>query len=420
ARKQTHFRTGQTLKEYLKTLLQRQYFPARTIYNPPDHGLGQSYYVSLGQEPAVLRLADGVKAFTVSEETLALGLENGNVHVFGDFPCGLVTLPEEGPVGPLSHHAQSPYLAAAVKDGKKVYVFDLRRCGYVMTHEAKGALGAVAISPKGTWLALVDGTGRIMVGPPLGELSRVTLETGEPVALRNKCLALAFTPQEGLLMAVDAGGWITFWAPRKHALVDRFRIPGGPFGKAAFEGRFLTCSTPGGRLVTHDLATRKKTTPRKQNPLFSLDEGILYYRTVHSRWVKKMHFGRPKITVLASRESHLFKVLDVDGQARFYGITDGTLTKPAPGKDWRVLEIDPEGCFRYKGILYRLADPAYFSDDKTLLCRYVPDKGFFVWWVESFQSPDAHPRTNALPLRENLRSDAPLTWVSLEPPKNLP
>gem|GEM_PF-704832 len=420
ARKQADFKTGQTLKEYLKTLLDRQYFPARTIYNPPVHGLTQSYYVSLGQEPAVLRLADGVSAFTVSGETLAMGLENGNVHVFGDFPCGLVTLPEKGPVGPLSHHAQSPYLAAAAKGGKKAYVFDLGRCGYVMTHEAKGALGAVALSPAGTWLALVDETGRIMVGPTMGELSRVTLENGDPVALGNECLALAFTPQEGMLMAVDAGGWVTFWAPRKHALVDQFRIPGGPFEKAAFEGRFLTCAALGGKLVTLDLATRKEVTPRKREALFSLDQGVLYYRTVHNRWVKKMHFGRPEITVLVSRERHIFKVLDVDGRARFYGITDGALAEPSPGEDWRVLTIDPEGCFRYKGVLYRLTDPVSFSDDKTLLCRYIPDKGFFVWWVESFQSPDAHLRTNALPLRENLRSDAPVTWISLDPPQDLP
>lgn len=404
---------GRPLSAFLAELLAEQHFPATAVYNPPPRDLAGAYYTVLRREPARVNLARGVSAWETRADTLAVGMDTGEASIWSPWPCGRVALPGSGAVSALAWSGESPFLALLDAPRQAVHVFDLSRCGSLAVHQPGGTIVRVALSPAGAWLALCDEGHRLWVGPLLGPLVQAA-------SMRFTVLALAFTPQEGLLMAVDAEGWLTFWNPLHGRLADQVVIPGGPFASAAFEGRYAHLVSTSGKIVTFDAARREVLRPRTVDSPFSLREGVLSYRTSRERWVKEMIFGQPRLAAAVSPGLGLLRLDDLDGRARFYSLSDGEPAQAAEARDWRAVDIDPDGRFLYDGRWFALADPAHAAQGLTLLCRRVPGVGFFLWWRESSRFAEFQIRPDALPARRSLLLDSPVEWVPVGPPPNLP
>lgn len=407
---------GRPLSAFLAELLAEQHFPAESIYNPPPRDLAGAYYTVLHQEPARVSLARGVSAWEARGDTLAVGLESGEALVWSPYACGRVALPGTGRVSALAWSGQSPFLALLDAGRTAAHVFDLTRCGALATHAPGGVFTRIALSPAGTWLALSDEGHRLWIGPLLGPLAQAA-------AMRYSVLALAFTPQEGLLMAVDSEGWLTFFAPLQGRLAGQVAIPGGPFAEASFEGRLVLLTTASGKAVTYDAARREVLRPRSGDSPFRLRDGVLSYRTAHPRWTKQVVFGRPRLAAAVSAERGLVRVEDVDGATRFYSLSHGgPAPEPSPGgtADWKEADIDPDGRFHYGNRWFALADPAHSAKGMTLLCRRPPGGGFHLWWRESFRFTEFQARPDALPDRRSLLLDSPVEWTPVGSPPNLP
>lgn len=407
---------GKPLSLFLSDLLAEQHFPAAAVYNPPTRELAGSYYTMLRQGPAQVNLARGVAAWEARGDTLAVGLESGEAFVWSPYACGRVALPGPGRVSALSWSGESPFLALLDADRTAAHIFDLTRCGSLAVHAPGGVFTRIALSPAGTWVALCDEGHRLWLGPLLGPLAQVA-------SMRFRVLALAFTPQEGLLMAVDSEGWLTFFAPLKGRLADQVAIPGGPFAEASFDGRYVLLTAASGKQVTYDAARREILRPRTGDSPFTLRDGVLTYRTSRQRWTKEVTFGRPRLAAAASPSRGLLRVEDVDGATRYYGLADG---EPAPAPhaagaaDWRGVDIDPDGRFNYDNKWFALADPAYSAKGMTLLCRHLPGKGFYLWWRETYRFAQFQTKPDALPARRSLLLDSPVEWTPVGPPPNLP
>ncbi len=404
---------GRPLSMFLNELLAAQHFPAVAVYNPPPRDMAGSFYTVLRREPAVVSLASGVSTWASRGDTLAVGLERGEAFIWRPYACGRVALPGSGRVSALAWSGQSPYLALLAADRLAVHVFDLTRCGSLAQVSPGGAVTRLAVSPAGTWLGLCDEGHRLWIGPLLGPLAQVA-------AMRFNVLALAFTPQEGMLMAVDAEGWLTFWAPLQGRQVDRVQIPGGPFAEAAFDGRLVNLASASGKSVTFDAARREVLRPRAGDPPFTLRDGVLSYRTARERWTKEVFFGQPRLTAAVSPSRGLVRVEDVDGRTRHYALADGAPTQAAEAGDWQAVDIDRDGRFNYENKWFALADPTFSAKGLTLFCRFLPGDGFYLWWRESYRFAEFQARPDALPARRSLLLDSPVEWTPVGPPPNLP
>jgi hypothetical protein len=363
--------------------------------------------VQLAPEQAVLHLARNVAAYAADENGLAVALDNGDVRVYGEWPCPGVALPAEEGAGLVAWEPESPYLLLTGRDRERLHVFDLRRCGQVAEHALPSKAAQAAVSPRGTWMSVVDEVHDLYVsrtGQPPQKISR----------LRYVTLDLAFTPKEGLLMAVDQGGWVTLWSTHEGELLDSFRIPGGPFARAAFDGPRLHLTGADGKAHSVDLTRRQTVAPMEEHDPFLLTDGVLYYRTWQQYLIKKMHLGRPGLAVWHSPSTGLLKVRDVDGRTRHYAASDG-FTTPAPPQgadpeDWRRVDVGDGMGFVVDGRDYVLADPVYRREHMRLWCRHVPGQGFFLWWERTVRPGEYDPNHGELPMRESLLADVPVRW----------
>ena len=415
------FGPTRTLAAYLADAERKQYFSLDTLYSPPPTGFEDKYLLQLRPAYAALHLAQGVAAWHADDKGLAAGLTNGNVYVWSDWPCPGVTAPGNGGIGSLSWDTQSPYLATDEANHSRIHVFDLRQCAQVQAVDPKSTIVSMALSPKGTWLAFVDEVHNLWVGPTAGEAKIIA-------RLRYTNLALAFTPQEGVLMAADQGGWVTMWAPHAGKLVDQVRLPGAPFTAARFEGSLLVLTPVEGKVTGFDMIRRTAVAPDDAPPQYLERDGGLYYRTGKKRLVKSVHLGAPTLIVRLSPSAGALHVHDIDGKDRYYAVQDGKQIATVDAGDWVSLGLDGGAGFEAAGKRFSLADPIYGTQALTLYCRFIPEEGFFLWWrpggpaVDAAQSGAAtyNPHPGSLPVRNGLLADAPVVWQDMAHIEKLP
>lgn len=396
-----------SLKDFLAHTLKTQYVSALNLYTPPPAGLEKDFFVQLNQEPAVLHLGKGVKAFAAGENGLAMGFASGLIQTFGPASCPGVQIPGTSGVSLLSWHPDSPLLAAANEEKKDLFVFDLRQCAQVAERSFNATVTRMAVSPRGSWLAVTDQVHTLWVGPAGGgPLTKVS-------SLRYETIGLSFTPQEGLLLAVDQAGWITIWAPMTKALVDKVQVPFGPFARAEFSERFVTLFPDEGPPVRWDIPAKKVAAAEREASPFLLQNEVLLYRTFSNRLVKKMHMRAPSFEVAHSPGRKIIRVRDLDGQTRFYGL-DGQPTAGGEAPDYEPVATDPEGRFQVKGRQYVLADRIFQKEHVQLNCRLIPGQGSFLWWTAAPRPQEFNPRPDFLPLRRTLSPDESVTWTPIE------
>ncbi len=400
------------LKELLQRTLREQYYAPLNFYSLPPEGFAKTFYLQLRPEEAILHLAKNVSRFVADPNGLVVGMSNGDIYIWSKWPCPSVTLPGKGSVGLLAWASGSPYLAASPEGRDGVFLFDIRQCARVALWSPERRFKHIALSPKGAWLGAVDEGHTLW----LGKIPETPIEIAR---LRYSVLDLAFTPQEGVLMAVDEGGWITLWATHEKRLLEQFQIPGGPFQRARFEGARLSLTSREGTVQTWDLRRRVAVTPEKETERFYLSNGVLRYKTWSKYLVKKVHLGRPSFGVWYSPSLGVVRVKDVDGKERYYSVAEGRQSAVVEAKDWRLVPMDDEYGFSLGEERFQLADPVFQKEHLRLYCRYVPQAGFFLWWKERTRPGDFNPFPNRLPARRNLKKDAPLTWEWLNSPENL-
>lgn len=399
-----------TAGDFISALDEALKFDAAAVFKPPSGDLAEKTIISLSKERPRIAAAKDVTAFKTDKDFIAIGFGNGNVHVYGGFACRHVILPDDGPVTGISGSAGSSYLAVLGKDGKKVTVFDLRYCGVVKTHDFKGSVTGLALSPTGNLAAAVDEARGLWFGPALGELKRAA-------SLRFESRALAFTPKEGLLLAVDEAGWLMFWSPQTGKLVDSLRLPPGPYEEALFRGRYLFLKNGEGKASTYDVALR---TPAKKNAppeVFSLDNTVLSYRPERKQWVRRVLFGRPEMRVGISPGRGLLLVDDLDGARRCYTLTNGKPCSEAVDvlpDDAFAVDVGSDGRFSYNGKNYVLFDVLKRENGKALLGRSLPDGRFLLWWENGDDfAPAIESPHFTLPKRESISADSPVEFVPL-------
>ncbi|WP_153306837.1 hypothetical protein [Desulfonatronum thioautotrophicum] len=452
----------------------------------PEHPW--DYFMELSREPVTLSLVSDATAFLLAPSAssshyiqaldqatgvpnagidagLAVGQANGDIRIWSGWPCTLLTLPTQTPVTLLTWDGIGPFLGAGNAQSGELHVFDLRHCARVATVPKERPLRQAALSSALTWVAVTDTGQRLFVGPTSDPLfdsvpTSPALENSSMRhvgTLRFPPLALAFSPREGLLQSVDQAGWLLIWTLPDLSLLEQVRIPGGPFADGLFYGGHLllrpvddtletqipTEESPSSEVVAWDIpnsrAVDAKVALSFQNASldqappwhllqffaqFRLDAGLLTFRTDQEHWLRKLHFGAPRLSVHAAEDIGLLRVTEPDQTQRWYHATSGMPAKtpnPEPAH-LRPLAVAPDGTVDWDERTFVLADPIFHRDGFVLLARHVPEYRFFLWWtpdqevsqdLENFSAHGEAGAADRLPLRISLLQETPPSWISI-------
>lgn len=483
----TPFGPTMTLSELLEQSLKTQFPPPRVHFPVPEQHAGpysesaepfadrftEGYFMELSREPATLHLASEATAFAlapaaplpdgrpgsprrspgVHQAALAVGHANGDIRIWSNWPCPSVTLPTKGSVSLLTWADAGPYLGAADANNGELHIFDLRHCARVASIPGQRRLRRAALSPSLTWVAMADAGHRLYVGPVSGltsgqafGASPALLPESQPTTLhqvgtlRFPPLALAFSPQGGLLQSVDQAGWFLLWSLPEGNLLEQVFIPGGPFDDALFHGRHLILRTTAmasdvSDLVIWDIPNSRLLPPghlRREHPAatqiddapwdffvfterFTLDTGLLSFRTAQNHWLRKLHFGKPLLQVDITADNALLRVTEPDQSQRWYAATTGLpFATPSPVPDGLTpLPMTPETTLHWGGQTYALADPVLMRDGFVLLARHLPEHRFFLWWIPARKGVHLPSEAERLPVRKSLLQEIPPAWISL-------
>ncbi len=403
------FGPAETMDEFLEKRLKEQYSPLDAVFNVPDDPLSESR-VLISYERPVLTLAQEVTTFAGNEYYFAAGFGTRGFRVWSDWPCSGAVLPGAEPVQKLWWDGYSPYICIGGQSPEKAVVYDLRNCSRAGEITAEGPLEKVAVSLQGNHVSLVDEGKRLWVGSLDGHFDHLA-------TLRYDPLDMVFTPGEGVLMVADASGWLVLWTLPDYELLDHVQIPGGPFGKARFEGprlvleglknpEYLTVwDIPGARELEGDAGRGR----------FVLDNRVLYYVPAEKQYIKKVLMQDREFGVWTDKENLTIRIRDLDGENRFYCARSGSsLQDGAAAGGMEPVEVDAHGGFTWKGAEYRLADPVMVKEDWVLLGRHIPGSGYYLWWTGNNDNLNSREFQGELPIRDNIRAEIPPDWEELK------
>ncbi|WP_449243001.1 WD40 repeat domain-containing protein [Desulfovibrio sp.] len=403
---------SESLPDLLFRARHGQSFDVDQLYDPPpESALGQ-YVFQLARRPATLYLFDQATAYQATDTSLAAALADGTIRLFGDRPCSGVRL-ERGPARLLSWLPGSRRLAAADADGNLLIV-DTESCRLVRGQTLSGPVAALAVSPSGAWLAAADATGTVWCAGASGAAKAVPLKLPAP------CLALGFSQGDGVLLAACSDGSVFLFSPAQDKLLDSFRARGGPYETARFTDGRVEFGLSGGRVESFDLADGKSSGLGRDETGFSLEGGVLTYRTWYNVPQQRLLPGPVRLSADVSRAAAQVRVHEPDGSLRCYAADGGASAPCAEAGDWEPQTLDQDGRFRHKGREYAVADRAFQVEHARLLCRFVPGQGFYLWWIRAERPNSANPLQGHLPIRETLDPGETVRWAPLNPPKELP
>lgn len=269
-----------TLAELVGYAASQQYSSLDSIYNRPPEGMTGNYYVQLSESHEVVHLADKVTSFVQKDNVLAAGFTDGVIKIYGSPGCGAVQAASE-PVRAISWFPRSDILAASSGDSKGVEVFKVDDCTRVRFADVNSTVEMFSLSPKGSWLALVDEARRLWVGPAQGKLRRI-------YRFMHKPLSLSFSDEEGILMAVDVSGQLNMWSPLKLTRIFEHKIKGGPFESVTAEGPFFNIITESGDRFRFEVGQRARSAFHEASDGFFLKNGVLTYISPRKRLSRKV------------------------------------------------------------------------------------------------------------------------------------
>ncbi|CCO23001.1 WD40 repeat domain-containing protein [Maridesulfovibrio hydrothermalis] len=403
--------TTRSLKSYVSKLLSKEYVSAAKLYDPPFEGLEDKLYISVKREKAVPIIAGGVSSFSGNEEGLAAALYDGTIRIWSEYSCSKVRLPDGGGAEKVGYGAGSSMLAATDKNGRRLYVYDLKQCSRVpgdipLEH---GPVKFMAVSRTGDWLGLIDSFNTLLCGPVTGPLDEISVLEGTP-------LYLGYTPGQGVLVTIEASGNIIKTGMKNKERLDSDEVPGGPFVSAKMSGYVVHMIRDDGHEVYWDLRKRavvEKSDALKQQPSWIYEQaGSLVYSTGVDRWKITEHFGLPLFIVSHSAKEKLLRVRDLDGKTRYYSTLDGKEISEASAADWKMVSAK-NGVYKVGKARFRLYDPVYQKGIQRLYCRHIEGLGFYLWWEQVGRFGNHNPHPMELPVRESILADKPALWVPL-------
>lgn len=396
-----------TMDQVLEKRLREQHSSLESIFSVPEDPLGRNRVLISHERPTVT-LFQGVTAFAGNEKHFAAGFQGGEVRVWSHWPGFRFKL-DKATIRELWWDGQSPYLILTGQEPREAIVLDLRDGSLATELTSEGPLEKVAVSRLGSHVALLDEGNRLWTGELEGELDQVA-------TLRYDLLDMAFTPGEGVLMAVDTAGWLIMWTLPDYEILDKVQIPGGPFSKARFEGPrlVLQSSENPNSLTVWDVPDSRELPNDTGRGRFVLDNEVLYYVLGEKEYIKKVLMHRKEFRAWADKEDMKIKVRDLDGEDRYYCARSGALVREdTQNNDMEPIEVAREGEFSWGGAEYRLADPILVNEEWVLWARYVPGSGHYVWWSRNhgLQHREFQGR---LPKRENIRAEIPPDWEEVK------
>ncbi|TIH18063.1 WD40 repeat domain-containing protein [Marinifilum sp. JC120] len=396
-----------SLAGFVEYAASQQYSPLDSIYNRPPDDMAGNYVVQLSKSTEIVNLAEDVTTYVQEGNSLAAGFKNGVVRMYGGQGCAAVQAVSE-PVNSVSWFPGSPYLAVSSADNKFVEVFNVKECARVRVHDVNSTVDMFTISPRGSWLALVDEARRLWVGPAAGKLNKIDRFSYQP-------LSLTFSHEEGILMGVDTTGKMVMWSPLKLTRIFDQKIEGGPFKSVKAYGPHLNIVTEKGKRFQWDVSQRTKSPFYEQEDGFFLKNGVLFYRSPRKTFSKKVQFKPVSFVVDRSPSGKAYRVKDIDGSFRYYSSTSGA---PLKGEhdfaDWKKVKVGRDYGFSERGREFTLAVPIAQREFQRLYCRYIPSKGYYLWWEKVARPDDYFKSRGMLPRRGGIAADSPLEWEPLE------
>ncbi|WP_421903755.1 WD40 repeat domain-containing protein [Maridesulfovibrio sp.] len=400
-------KTPLSLAGFVEYAASQQYSPLDSIYNRPPEDMAGNYIVQLSKSNEIVNLAEDVTTFIQEGNVLASGFKNGMVRMYGSQGCGAVQAVSE-PVNSVSWFPESPYLAVSSGKNKVVEVFNVKGCARERVHDVNSTVDMFAVSPRGSWLALVDEARRLWVGPANGKLRKIDRFTYQP-------LSLTFSNEEGILMGVDTTGKMVMWSPLKLTRIFDQKIKGGPFKSVKAYGPHLNIVTEKGQRFQWDVSKRGKSPFYEQEDGFFLKNGVLFYKSPREQFSKKIQFKPVSFLVDRSPSGKVYRVKDIDGNVRYYSSVDGS---PLKGEydfaDWKKVKIKSDYSFSARGRDFTLAVPIAQREFQRLYCRYIPSKGYYLWWKKVTRPDDYFKSRGMLPRRSGIASGASIEWEPLE------
>lgn len=397
------------LRQLLTKTMSQQYSSVESIFEIPSDFPDQNL-ILLTHEKPVLFLENRVTAFTADDEFLAAGYSDGNIRVWSDLPCPMVTLPQKEPVARLWRDSNSPFLIATGNENPAdASIYDLNKCAMVAGINSDTPAEEFSVSSRGTYLALVDKGRRLWTGNLQGNLE-------QQAALRFDPLDMTFSPREGVLMLADQAGWLILWTTPDYSILKQQLIPEGPFDQGDFlESRLvLRGSDEVSHTVVWDIPGMKILETNPKTGRFTLENQILRYTLPDRQPVKKIKMSRPAFKVMADQDNMIFKVLDVDGKTRNYNAITGFETEEEfSSEEQHSVHVHVSGRFAWAGVEYALADPVVVSGQWALWSRYIPEQGFYLWWTAN-QDLKNREFSRKLPVRDNIRKEIPPGWVEVD------
>lgn len=402
-----------SLKDYVDHLLRKVYVKPEDLYVPPLEGAEGFSYDQVTPQEAVPVLAGNVAAMTGEIEGLAIGQDNGDIYIWSAYPRRKARMPGGRRPHALAWAQSSPLLAALDQSRQALYLFDLRTQGPALQVRTghQGEITRAAMSEGGAWLAFTDSGGGLFAGPPGGPFQPVPGLGGPPVMI-------GFTPAQGLLVSADGRGHAVGYALMNHQILREMDVPGGPFIDGFVSGQALNLVARDGTTVAWSLLKPgpADASERGGGRLFIRD-GKVHYTTGLTRWLKTTRMRRPELILSLSQRLGLVRLRDLDGQTRYYsartGEPDLAAASAAPENgDWVLLD-GVNGQYRFGEQGFQLYDQVFQSGFQRLFSRYIPGKGFFLWWRSTEKPAQFNPRPMHLPVRRTVLAGPEPEWKNL-------
>lgn len=121
------------------------------------------------------------------------------------------------------------------------------------------------------------------------------------------------------------------------------------------------------------------------------------------------------LTVQCSSSADVIRVNDIDGEFRYYSAATGSLLSESQKlSDWKEVRLDRDFGFSYRGHDFVLAEPIAQREFQRLYCRFIPRKGYFLWWQKVARPDDFFKSRGMIPLRAGISATASISWKPLE------
>ncbi len=385
------------------------------IYEPPTPNLAGRFYYILAPSLVHAPVDDHVLLVTGKpDDHIVLYDDNTLRHCFsGD--CRDLMITQQQPVSSVAYSPYSKIVCCWTDQGKTVQVYNLegRDLELLSSWNVQAPVVLSAMSADGSLLAAVGDDDSLMIGMPGELLVQVT-------RLAQRPLAMGFSPLGSVIISVDANGRVIVRRISDNSPVDEYLLPRGPFSAATFSGELLFLTRTSDIGMVWDLPNQRQLSIEDPEDLerinsqgasfVSAHDGRRYINSAAPVPAVRKVMNAVDFLVYHSVQESAVKVLDCDGQVRYYGSNHGNPLPQIFASDWKL--IDPvNGLITLTNFKsYVLYDVIFSTAGLDLVCRSLPGKGYYLWWRPASEHVGEAFLKGRLPRRTGFDSPDKLEW----------